>query len=906
MDPFASYAALDNPQQFWAELDDILDTPFHPPTTINPSSSSSSSVYHNNDAEALLSAKRIYVASVLAKFLHLCAASFNDNLTSEYHQEYCINRLFSSTAFRDDVDNSVEESTTNIAMHQLAAEEAIRIMQTSTSIPVLLMTYEIVLQYGDAFPSTYKSIQASASTVSFVGVRAFLHRLVHQIWAGSYAAQAEAKIGISDQQQAPVGWNGAQWDHYHDSTHGGSSSKPATSYVSKGLTSSSASKDIAIQISLREKAVRMLYEVCRVQKLEPGHLKAFDERFIHHLFDLVEETRHHHDEDFNYRLIKLLVAMNEQYMVSTLTSTAPAHAATTPGQINSTPPSSARPANLVLSVLQQRLNASKTFGENLIFMLNRASSSDAEDVCMQLLVLKLLYLLFTTKETACYFYTNDLRVLVDIFIRELHDLPDESESLRHTYLRVLHPLLTNTQLCTYPYKRPQIRRLLNGLLAHGHLRDISATTKRLVDRCLRAEWCVELDRLDGTERVAKVEPIGGGETHVKVMQAGVTTEGLPMLATKIKENSNSVQATADSLAITTEDEVVSPISINTTLSPTSFSTTDSDFGSTSQDKSHSASLSVPSTLRTRDKRVASLSHPRTSSSAEEGNSPMPLLRPTSAASHSSTTATTNGRHHTRRAVSAQSAPCTPPRVDSPSSASSLLRHNSRLSELSSPPVDGDEEDAMSTSSSWHAHMLEDPPCESGKPKHPHPHPHSHSHSTTAAVSIGGHMAVVQQEAAAPRVGSPLSSESTMQILRSHVGEGSDSTIVEPVKRRKPPQPPTTASASASARRAMQLSSSEPFFSHSSASSANSRAASPGAFGGGSPANEDSQHFASQKGSGGRRRPPPPPPTAQHMAAANANVAAEAGAAVAVEAEDELASAQSFYIAERLRRGLRIR
>jgi Protein of unknown function (DUF2013) len=89
-----------------------------------------------------------------------------------------------------------------------------------------------------------------------------------------------------------------------------------------------------------------------------------------------------------------------------------------------------RPANLVLNVLKVRLNASKTFGENLIFMLNRTSSRNDEDLCIQLLILKLLYLLFTTKETAFYFYSNDLKVLLDIFIRELSDLPDESESVR--------------------------------------------------------------------------------------------------------------------------------------------------------------------------------------------------------------------------------------------------------------------------------------------------------------------------------------------------------------------------------------------------------------------------------------------------------------------------------------------
>lgn len=48
---------------------------------------------------------------------------------------------------------------------------------------------------------------------------------------------------------------------------------------------------------------------------------------------------------------------------------------------------------------------------------------------MQLLILKVLYLLFTTPGTQEYFYTNDLRVLLDVFIRELVDLPDECEAV---------------------------------------------------------------------------------------------------------------------------------------------------------------------------------------------------------------------------------------------------------------------------------------------------------------------------------------------------------------------------------------------------------------------------------------------------------------------------------------------
>ena len=59
---------------------------------------------------------------------------------------------------------------------------------------------------------------------------------------------------------------------------------------------------------------------------------------------------------------------------------------------------------------------------------------------MQLLVLKLLYLLFTTNGTSEYFYTNDLRVLVDVFLRELVDLDEESESVRSSPSSILSSL----------------------------------------------------------------------------------------------------------------------------------------------------------------------------------------------------------------------------------------------------------------------------------------------------------------------------------------------------------------------------------------------------------------------------------------------------------------------------------
>jgi hypothetical protein len=77
----------------------------------------------------------------------------------------------------------------------------------------------------------------------------------------------------------------------------------------------------------------------------------------------------------------------------------------------------------------------------------------------------------------------------DLFIGNLILIANQ---LRHNYLRVLHPLLTKTQLRDYPYKRPQILYTLESLVGKSKIRDVNPTTKRLVERCLTGDWCVQL------------------------------------------------------------------------------------------------------------------------------------------------------------------------------------------------------------------------------------------------------------------------------------------------------------------------------------------------------------------------------------------------------------------------------
>ena len=148
--------------------------------------------------------------------------------------------------------------------------------------------------------------------------------------------------------------------------------------------------------------------------------------------------------------------------------------------------------NRVIKLLGMRGPLYRTFGENLILVLNRET-----ETALQLLILKLLYLLFTTRTTYEYFYTNDLYVLLDIVIRNLLDLPDERVSLRHTYLRVLYPLLAHTQLSQPPHhKKEEIMKLLAILRGSGsaHFAPTDETTLRLVERVSKVTWLVPKEK----------------------------------------------------------------------------------------------------------------------------------------------------------------------------------------------------------------------------------------------------------------------------------------------------------------------------------------------------------------------------------------------------------------------------
>ncbi|KAG7284115.1 hypothetical protein NEMBOFW57_010476 [Staphylotrichum longicolle] len=228
--------------------------------------------------------------------------------------------------------------------------------------------------------------------------------------------------------------------------------------------------------------LQLLYEMSRIEHLRLEDLMQVDDSFVMYLFQLIEALSDDAGDPYHYPVIRVLVCLltvscgdilangvqqlvlNEQYMVASTSAAVDPSSPTVPV------------TNRVVKVLSVHGPSFRTFGENIILLLNRETETS-----QQLLILKLLYLLFTTSATYEYFYTNDLRVLLDVIIRNLLDLPSEANMLRHTYLRVLAPLLAHTQLSQPPhYKRDQILSLLEILRGAGsaHFMPPEPTTLR--------------------------------------------------------------------------------------------------------------------------------------------------------------------------------------------------------------------------------------------------------------------------------------------------------------------------------------------------------------------------------------------------------------------------------------------
>ncbi|XP_063620398.1 NCK-interacting protein with SH3 domain [Cydia splendana] len=115
--------------------------------------------------------------------------------------------------------------------------------------------------------------------------------------------------------------------------------------------------------------------------------------------------------------------------------------------------------NLLLNALESRDNA-KTFCEKVLLLLNREDDPvhifDHEPAPAHS-VLKLVTDLFSRKKTAEHFYTNDVKVAIDIIVRQLADL-SPGETRRQEYLKILQGIIRNTDYGSHLHRRDDLLR----------------------------------------------------------------------------------------------------------------------------------------------------------------------------------------------------------------------------------------------------------------------------------------------------------------------------------------------------------------------------------------------------------------------------------------------------------------
>ncbi|GAB6023663.1 hypothetical protein CHUAL_008429 [Chamberlinius hualienensis] len=157
------------------------------------------------------------------------------------------------------------------------------------------------------------------------------------------------------------------------------------------------------------------------EKMPVNHYEKFNVEFVNYLLETMDElTTSDETENITNSVTQLILAFNLQYVDLS--------------------------ANTIVETLKSR-NTAKEFLEKLIILANREDDPvgalfDHSDPPPNS-VHKMLLDVFSQRETSDLFYTNDLKVLIEIIARKLVDLPSDDEA-QFVYLRLAQKLMYNT------------------------------------------------------------------------------------------------------------------------------------------------------------------------------------------------------------------------------------------------------------------------------------------------------------------------------------------------------------------------------------------------------------------------------------------------------------------------------
>jgi len=222
-------------------------------------------------------------------------------------------------------------------------------------------------------------------------------------------------------------------------------------------------QDTKQQLSL----MSILFEIVRSPPLLGNDLakilRCLKPSFVSSLLDIVEQSRGYSEEIFTQTGTTLILGLNNLFVYAESMRYSTRFAVD----------------NLVITTLESRISQCQTFSENLVFMLNRETNHE-----IKAMLIHFLRRVFATPSTYHLLYTNDLRVLVDVVIRELSDLPADAEELQCLYLDMLGPLLCNTRYPEIRHKADEVNALLLDMTCMSPSRPVSERTFALAQSVL--------------------------------------------------------------------------------------------------------------------------------------------------------------------------------------------------------------------------------------------------------------------------------------------------------------------------------------------------------------------------------------------------------------------------------------
>lgn len=253
-------------------------------------------------------------------------------------------------------------------------------------------------------------------------------------------------------------------------------------------------------------------------------------------FDKYDLTGDDFTEDklIAYEKLKLLLLINEQYLMKSMYGL---------GIQN-------KVFEGLLSRRKDAINGICGFTNLLVYQVNREESS-----IIKILMLKFLYLIFTSSSTARLPYLNDLKILIDIVVRELNDLDyseDENRILALTYLKVLFPLLLFSQLSDLQpaYKGAEIVEMLRSIVTNCDTRDTSQRSKELSDIVKSAIKCLTIPWVKKCKAVAYSSVPGRLTKHANGSTESVSSASLLNSKASLARGDAEPASSSESLAFT--------------------------------------------------------------------------------------------------------------------------------------------------------------------------------------------------------------------------------------------------------------------------------------------------------------------------------------------------------------------